>query len=242
MKPRYGSALLGLAAFILGATSLHAEEPGWSSSLKLRGLLSSTSSDQGMSNNVLGNGMQLGAGFGLELGYAMGPGRITGELGYSVQAGDAYLATTSDMRTSGTGVVVDSANSVDSRKNKLEGLTLRLGYEAPFSASLAWRAGLQFGGNKFTHQVLGNVRGTSPAGAFSDSYVYVGSKSATTPSPYAGLTYKFDETSALEFGVMLFNYTSLNYQHVANSKNQSDTVPTKDRMVPTLEVAYVFRF
>ncbi|GLH71684.1 hypothetical protein GETHLI_01860 [Geothrix limicola] len=242
MKPRFGSALMGLAVFILGTASLRAEDPGLSCSLKLRGLVSSTSSDQGMSNGVLGNNLAMGAGFGLELGYALGPGRITGELGYTVQSGDAFLGNTGDMRTYGSGVVIDSANSVDSRKNKVEGLHLRLGYEAPWTGSLSWRAGLQFGGNKFTHQVLGNVNGTSAAGSFSDSYFYVGSKTASTPSPFAGLTYKFDEASSFEFGVLFLSYTSLSYQHVANTQNQFDSVTTSDRIVPNLEIAYVFRF
>jgi len=242
MKPRFGSALLGLAAFILGSTSLRAEDPGLSCSLKLRGLLSSTSSDQGLSNNIIGNNLELGAGFGLELGYAVGTGRITGELGYSVQSGDAFMGSTAGMRTYGTGVVINAATSMESRKNKIEGLNLRLGYEAPFSSSLAWRAGLQFGGNKFTHQVLGNVNGTSSAGAFSDSYFYSGSKSTSAPSPFTGMTYHFDESSSLEFGVLLLQYSSISYQHVANSKNQFDSVPSKDRLVPNLEVAYVFHF
>jgi len=244
MKPRFGSALLGLAVLTLGSTCLKAEEPGLSSALKLRGLLSSSASDRGLSNNIIGNNLQLGGGFGLELGYTVGSGKITGELGYSVQSGDAFLASTGDQATRGTAVVINTGASVDSRKNKLEGLTLRLGYEAPLSGSLSWRAGLQFGGNKFTHQVLGNVSGTvgTPGVAFADSYYYVGSESKSGPSPYAGLTYKFDDSSALEFGVLLLQYSQLNYQHVANSKNQYDSVASNSRILPTLEVGYVFRF
>lgn len=245
MKPRIGSALLGLAVLILGSPRLSAEESGTSCALKLRGLVSSTSSDQGMSNNVIGNNLALGTGFGIELGYGVGPGKITAELGYSVQAGDAYLASTGGMRTNGANVVIDTTTSIDSRKNKLEGMTLRLGWEAPWTQSFSWRAGLQFGGNKFTHQVLGNTYGTvgtAPAVKFADAYTYTGSESKSTPSPYVGVTYKFDDSSSLEFGVLLLNYTSINYQHVANTKNQFDTAPTSSRSVPNLEVAYVFRF
>jgi hypothetical protein len=242
MKSRIGSALLGLAALILASPSLNAEEAGTSCALKLRGLLSSTASDQGMSNNVLGGNLSMGAGFGIEFGYGVGPGKIVGELGYSVQAGDAYMGNFTDMRTYGANVVIDTTTSVDSRKNKLEGMTLRLGWEAPWTQALAWRAGLQFGGNKFTHQALGNTYGTSASGKFADSYTYTGSKSTSSPSPYIGLTYKFDESSAFEFGILLQQYTALDYQHVANTKNQFDSVATKDRTVPNFEIAYVFRF
>jgi hypothetical protein len=231
-----------LAALILGSPSLSAEEAGSSCALKLRGLVSSTASDQGMSNNILGSNLAVGAGFGIEFGYGVGPGKIVGELGYSVQAGDAYMGDLTNMRTYGVNVVVDTVNSVDSRKNKLEGMTLRLGWEAPWTQALSWRAGLQFGGNKFTHQALGNIYGTSASGKFTDSYTYTGSKSTSAPSPYLGLTYKFDESSAFEFGVLLQQYSALDYQHVANTKNQFDSVATNDRTVANLEIAYVFRF
>lgn len=240
MTPRFGTALMGLAAILLGGLHLRAEDPTLSSALKIRGLVSSTASNQGLNNSVLGHNLATGAGFGIELGYTLGTGKVTGELGYSFIAGDALLGSTADMAVKGDSVKVVSF--VDSRKNKLEGLTLRLGYEAPLSGNLSWRAGLQFGGNKFTHQVLGNVNGTHATGSFADAYSYVGSKTASVPSPFAGLTYAFDEASALEFGVTLLQYTSVSYQHVINTKNQLDSAPTQTRMLPTLEVAYVFRF
>lgn len=240
MTPRIGSALVSLAAVLLAGTGLKAEDTGLSTAFKVRALVGSTASDRGLANEVLGHNLATGAGFGLELGYGLGKGKITGELGYTFISGDARQGNPSDMATSGTNVTVSSW--VDSRKNKMEGLHLRVGYEAPLSDNLSWRAGLQFGGNKYSHQVLGNINGTSGAGKFADAYTYVGSKSSMTPSPYGGLTYAFDRESALEFGVSLLQYSSINYQHVINTKNQLDTAPTTNRVLPAFEVAYVFRF
>lgn len=243
MRARTNLARCCLAAFAVGALTLRAEESSFSTAFKIRGELSSNASSQGMTNNVLGQGLELGAGFGLELGYKLGVGKITGELGYSVQTGDEFLSNTSGLPVSSSTVKVNPVTSIESRKNKVEGMMFRLGYEAPWTESVAWRAGIQIGGNTFTHQVIGNTYGTvNGPTAFSDSYYFVGSKSTYTPSPYGGVTINFDEQSALEVGVIFLQYTALNYQHVANSNNSMDMVLEKKRIVPNLEVAYVFRF
>lgn len=241
------------AALALGTLGLQAQETGISTAFKLRGLLSSTAKDHGLTNGVFGHGISLGYGMGLEVGWGIGPGRITGEVGYSVTTGDAFLAEVAKLPIHGTGVAVTAGNSFESRKNKLDGLLLRVGYEAPLAENLTWRAGLQFGGTKFTHQVVGNINGTVgadpdavppvPGTPFHDSYWHVGTKTSMTPSPYGGVTYSFDANSSLEIGLLLLQYKALDYRHVVNSAtNQFDTVGEKKRSVPTLEIAYVFRF
>lgn len=242
MKPNLGSALLGLAVSLVAPLALKAGDTGPEFGFKLRALVSAPASDTGLANNTFSGSIGFGVGFGVQAGWQVGKGKVVGELGYSVQPGDEYLANTAGQPINGGGTI-NAGTSIESRKNKLEGMLLRVGYEGPWTESLNWRAGLQFGGNKFTHQVLGNVNGTGSDGAFSDSYHYVGSKSSMAPSPYVGGTWKFDESSALEFGVLLLQYSDLNYQHVANSStNQFDTVPSRNRMEANLEVAYLFRF
>jgi len=232
------------AALAFGTLGLQAQDAGISTAFKIRGLLSRTSKDQGMTNGVFGHGLELGYGFGFEAGYDLGAGKITGELGYSVASGDAYLGDLSQMQRSTSDTVINSSKSFESRKNKIDGLTFRLGYEAPLTTELSWRAGLQIGGTKFTHQVIGNINGTSGATSapFSEAYVYVGRSNKLAPSPFGGLTYAFDTTSSLEVGVLLLQYTSLDYHHVANTNSRFDTVDEKKRVVPNFEFAYVFRF
>ena len=230
----------GLVVCALGGCALRAEQPGLDLAFKLHTLLSKTSTDQNMSNEVLGHGLELGGGFGVELGYRAGRTRYSAELGYAFQTGNEVLADTSGMPVQG-GQVINQATSMESRKNKVEGMMLRLGVEQPWNQTWSWRAGLQFGGNTFTHQVIGNINGVGKTG-FADSYFYVGSKSSLTPSPFAGVTLAINEDSALEMGVLLQQYTSLNYQHVANTSNQFDTVAQNKRVVPTLEITYAFRF
>jgi len=241
MKARTNLARCCLVACALGTIGLQAQDSPFSTAFKFRALLSSSSSDQGLTNDVIGSHIELGGAFGLEVGYALGQGKVTGELGYTFMTGDQQLADTSGMATSSSTVTIGSG-SLESRKNKIEGMHLRLGYEAPCTDTLSWRAGLQFGGNTFTNQVLGNISGTGPKGAYADSYYFVGSKSNLAPSPYCGMTVKFDEASALEFGVLFMQYTAISYQHVANTNNQFDSLASKNKVLPNLEVAYVFRF
>jgi hypothetical protein len=242
MKSRFGTALWGLAVCVLGTSVLKAEDPGVAFAFKLRAQIAHPGKEDGMTNGVFGRGLELGPAFGLEGSYPLGSGRISAELGYSVMTGDESLADLSGMEKSGAGVTINAGTSVESRKNKMDGMMLRLGYEAPLSGKLAWRAGLQFGGNKFTHQILGNINGTDAGGAFHDNYYRVATKSSMVPSPYGGLTYSFNESSALEFGVLLLNYSALSYHHVADTNNSADTMPSKSKLLPAFEAAYVFRF
>lgn len=227
-----------LVALAAGACTLQAQESAFGAGLKLRGLISSPTS-QGMKNDAFSNGMTFGGGFGLEGTYAVGSGKLAAELGYMFQSGNEFLSTGSV--TAASGATID-ATSIESRKNKLEGVYLRLGYQGPISSGLSWYAGLQFGGQTFKQQVLGTVTGTNGGGAYTDSYVYVSQKTSFTPSPYGGVSIDFDESGSLQVGVMLLQFTSLNYQHVAGASTNMDTVPTTNRIQPTLEVAYAFHF
>jgi hypothetical protein len=239
MKSRFGSALWGLAVCILGTSALHAGDQDLTTAFKLHGNFSSPSSNQGLTSNVIGDKIALGLGCGFELGYKVGDGRITGELGYAFQSGDQFLANTSDMAINGAKVTIDP-KSIESRKNKIEGLLVRIGYEAPLQEDLSWRAGLQFGGNTFKTQVIGNTY--TSASTTPDSYWYVGQKTASTPSPFAGLSWKIDSNSSVEVNAVFLSYTSIDYKHVANTNNSTDTQVTTNRFLPQLEVAYVFRF
>lgn len=242
MKSRIGTALWGLAVCALGTSALRAEDPAVEFAFKLRAQISHPSKDDGMTNGIFGHSLELGPAFGLAASYPLGPGRISAELGYAVQTGDEYLADLSGMQRL-QGTTIDPATSLESRKNKLDGMTLRIGYEAPWTGAWSWRAGLQFGGNKFTHQVIGNINGTNGDGAYADSYYFTGTKSSMTPSPYGGVTLNINDSSALELGVLLLSYKALDYQHVAGTAPlELYTLDSKSRLIPNLEVAYSFRF
>ena len=69
-------------------------------------------------------------------------------------------------------------------------------------------------------------------------------------SPFAGISYRLSETSAVEFNVLVLNYTAIKYMHVAgqnvdasgHSITTLDYTTNQSRMVPHLELGYSFRF
>ncbi|HJV48691.1 MAG TPA: hypothetical protein VJ549_05400 [Geothrix sp.] len=199
-------------------------------------------------------------GMGFEVGYSHPLGRFSAELGYLYKPGDEYRY---DTWSTAAGKTVDPRYSADARKNSLDGTTLRLGYERDPKAEWTWGAGLQFNFTRFKHQVMGTVSdGYSsqndpydprPAGAvaatYLDTYNGTPTKSALGVSPYAGIHYRIDESSGLEANVLLLNYTSANYVHVAGTvadttggHTAADSLDTRSRFVPHIEIAYVFRF
>jgi len=242
MKARTKLARCCLVACAFGALALHAQDSAISTAFKIRGLFSKPGTDQGLTNNVIGRNLELGLGFGLEVGLQVGPGKITAEAGYDFLTGDQYLADTSGMAKVDGTTTIDPTKSVESRKNKVEGMLVRFGYEAPVNDALTWRAGIQIGGNIYTHQVIGNIVGTDGAAKYADTYWYNGTKSNYMPSPYGALNFKIDDTSSIEVGLLLLQYKALNYQHVANTSNASDTIVQSNKILPNIEVAYVFHF
>lgn len=236
MTPRIGSALVGLAAVLLAGTSLRAEDTGLSTAFKVRGALQLSSPKDGLTNRTLG--------FGLEAGLPAHGGKWIAELGFSYKGGYIYRQDPA-LIGRGNGVTLADAGgniNVETRKNKLEGITLRVGFEAPVNETLSWRAGLQLGGSKFTHQVIGQSVGTANGTAFKTPYYSVSSENSLVPSPYAGITWALDKTSAVEVGVLLHSFKARDYKHVAGPTTAKDTIATPGRLLPHLEAAYVFRF
>ncbi len=201
-------------------------------------------------------------GMGFEVGYTHPLGRFSAELGYMYKSGQEYLDNAAVIATV-PGKSLDPRYSADARKNSLEGTTLRLGYERDPKAEWTWSAGLQLNVTRFRHQVAGTVSdgyssqndpyNPKPAGAvaatYLDTYNGTPTKSSLGLSPYAGFHYRIDESSGLEFNVLLLNYTSTNYVHVAGTvadttggHTDRDSLTTKSRFTPHIEFAYVFRF
>ncbi|WLT30432.1 hypothetical protein [Geothrix sp. PMB-07] len=205
-------------------------------------------------------------GMGFEVGYTHPLGRFSAELGYMYKSGQEYRDDVTAMATA-SGKKIDPRYSADARKNSLDGTTLRLGYERDPKAEWTWGAGLQLNFSRFKHQYAGTVSdgyssqndpihdsaGNRPADAMSATYMdtYNGTptKSALGVSPYAGFHYRIDESSGLECNVLLLNYTSTNYVHVAGTvadttggHTDRDSLATKSRFTPHIEFAYVFRF
>ena len=249
---------VALALTLASACSgLKAEEPGLTIGFKLRGDLQVSHLQDGLGSKVLA--------MGLEASLPFGPGKLYGELGYQFKTGQQALADLGTMDRATSSTVINPAFSINSEKNKLEGMLLRLGYGAALATTWEWKAGLQLGGAKFTNQAIGFVTdGTIDAGgnlnnaSYLDTFATTNSKTTLAISPFAGVVHHLDAYSSLEFGLLLLNYKTFLYNHVAGTEatnpanpdpayvwgghDAQDTYVQKNRLTPHFEVAYVFHF
>jgi hypothetical protein len=231
LHSRTGAALIVVAlAFGLPAK---AEEPEFDVNLKVRG---------GVQMETLKDHLGVGLlGFGFEFGWnADAVNRWTAEAGYIYKPGSQYLL---DVRTQpvAQGMTVDPASSVDSRKNSVQGITLRLAYERAFQG-WSFKAGLMMSRIQFRQEYIGDVADAD--GTYDDTYNGVVENSAFHLSPFAGVRIPTLTGQSLEATVLLMGYTAADYVHVAGAPGVTslDHVTTSKRTIPHLELAYSFQF
>ncbi|HJV21157.1 MAG TPA: hypothetical protein VJ570_00615 [Holophagaceae bacterium] len=215
-----------------------AQEVGFGSAFKVRAGVGLGTAKDGLNRRTLG--------LGFEVSYGLPVGRMGLELGYQYKPGTQYLTDLSTMPVA-PGMTVDATQSVDSRKNQLDGVMARLGFErrlgeGPFSL----RLGAQVGGTKFRQEYIGDVtNGTT----YEDTYNGIVSHNKLAVSPFVGVAYELDKEQTLEVNVVGLNYTAAHYVHVAgtvpggNGGNTAwDYVRTEKRTQPHIEFCYVLRF
>ena len=257
MRLAKGLTLGCCLAATLAAPALCADEPGVGFAFKMRGALQVGALKDGLGSKILG--------MGLETTFPIGTGSLSCELGYQYKSGNQNLADLGAMNLASTGTAINPAFSVHSEKNKLEGALLRLGYGAALCPTWDWKAGLQLGGAKFSNQAIGYItdgsidsNGNIVGASYLDTFAKANSKTSLAISPFANLVYHLDADSAFEFGVLLLNYKTFIYNHVAGSAvtDPGNPDPTyvwgghsgqysyiqKNRLVPHFELAYVFHF
>lgn len=233
MKLNARTAAALCAAALTFALPARAEDPEIDVNLKMRaGVQMETIKDN------LGVGL---LGFGFEVGWnADARNRWTAEAGYLYKPGSQYLLDpTAQPVVAGKEVKADV--SVDSRKNSVQGITLRLGYERAFEG-WSFKAGLMLSKLQFRQEYLGDV--ADDAFSYEDTYNGVLQKSEFQVSPFAGVKIPTFTGQSLEVTVLALGYTAADYVHVAGAPvmNSLDHVTTTKRVLPHLEVAYGFQF
>ena len=231
-----GFGWVGVAA--LTTTMATAQDAGFNAALKLRAGYGLSGQADNLSRNTFG--------LGFDFGYTTNQGRFGAEICYQYKPGNQYLLDLSTMPKA-PGVTMDPAQSVDSRKNQVGGLALRLSFERPILASAwSWRAGIQVGGSKYRQEYIGDVTNGS---SYEDTYNGTLTKTTLPISPFVGIGLAIDPEQALEFNLVSLGYTSVDYVHVAGTvpgsfggNTAQDTVATHRRSVPQLEFTYVLRF
>jgi len=202
-------------------------------------------------------------GFGLNVGYGIGVGRVGLELGYFYKTGDNYITQADASKLPAGQLPMNPDKSVEDKRNQLAGFSVRASFSRSFAENLRWQAGLQFGGG-FKHQYVGDSQSTpwdtaSGDTAWRDFYTGVPVEGGLNPSPYGGVTWKVDKDSSVEFNLVLLNYKSIEYHHYIGTASLYDTgdpgrrsslgaifpqdsLEKRSRLLPHAEIAYVFHF
>jgi len=245
----------GLVACLCGPLAqLQAQEAGFSKEFKFR--LGYTQSPKDHLRAPY-------TGFGLNLGYGIGVGRLGLELGYFYKTGDNYFAKPDDSALTASQLPMNSAKSVEDKRNQLAGFSVRTTFNRKLAENWRWQAGVQFGGT-FKHQYVGDTQSTpwdagTGAAGWRDFYIGTPTKGGLNPTPFGGVTWKADKDSSVELNLVLLNYQAIEYHHFAGTGTAyttgasgpysttgtafpKDTLEKKSRMVPHLEIAYVFHF
>ncbi len=238
---------------------LQAEEPFFTKDLKVRMGYAPSTQDQ------LNNATQ---GFGLNLGFGTTLGRLGVEFGYSNKSGDQFQKPVFTTVPGGLSPVADAAKIGDSRRNSVEGFSVRVSLQREINAAWRWQAGLMLGGTRFKHEYVGDVSSVDWNGANEHSWrdFYHGTpvESGLSVSPYAGVSVKLSSRSSFEINALLFNYKALDYIHKPGTGTYAfhdehpdehttgrlglvnrfpmDTLEKKSRIQPHIEFAYVFHF
>jgi len=245
----------GVALCLIGAVHpLQSQETGFSKEFKFR--LGYTPSPKDHLRGPY-------TGFGLNLGYGIGVGRLGVELGYIYKTGDTYI-TQPDASAIPVGQLpMNPAKSVEDKRNQLAGFTVRASFSRKLAEDWRWQAGVQFGG-QFKHQYVGDTQSTpwdaaSGTTAWRDFYLGVPVQGGLNPTPFLGASWRLDKDSSLELNLVLLNYKAIEYHHYAGTGASytpgasgafaptgtafpMDALEAKTRLVPHAEIAYVFHF
>ncbi len=251
----FGRGLL-VAAAVFGTAQ--AQETGFTKELKVRTAWSPQSMDHLRQSSL---------GLGLNFGYGMSFGTLGLEVGYYYKTGDIYIEPVAGAAPY-TLDPVDLAKSGDSRRNQLDGFSVRLSFARPFNPDWGWQAGVMLGGTRFKHEYFGDVSGVNWTGdnyaSWRDTYSGTPSEGGIKVSPYVGVSWKISPHSNLELNVMALSYTALNYLHQPGTGTYAwdvdpdsdpaagriaphnafpgDTLTKTTRFVPHFEFGYVFHF
>ncbi len=139
-----------------------------------------------------------------------GQSAIFGELGYMTMNGDNKTMEFGAAGTQFPGGLVQASTSADTRRNSLNGFTLRGGFRSPLVWGWNYQAGLTFDSLKYTQEALGQLVGTGPGG-INESIAAKPTENKLNVGAFAGLHRPFGESFSFEVNVSTVGYSSVNY-------------------------------
>jgi len=206
------------------AAPLSAQEKGFVATGKVRAGVTSGDVQKDMQANKI-------TGMGIELAYGLG-GRASlfGELAYLNFASTDYWNTLPATAT--------VATSVDLRKNRLDGFTLRGGYRSGFGfQGLSWQAGLALDRFKSRQEVSGQI----VIGTTTEGLAATPESTKINVGGFGGIHWAVGENFSLEANLVSVGYSRVNWVPSSYSGTTA-AAETKARRGLVLEVAFGFKF
>jgi hypothetical protein len=231
--------LIGTALALCGAfANAQEQSDGFFAGLKLRGAVQA----DWRKDNL----MPVYTGFGIECGYQFAWGRLSAEAGFLYKAGRQYKDDLTKMKFDNN-VGYNPEWSVDSRKNQVDGVVLRLAYEKPLNG-FSVRGGIQLGSLKFRQEYIADVTDDEN---YEDTYNGVIDKGNMSISPFVGISFPFLTHHFIELNVVALNYKAINYVHIGgtvldwgaqNTQTGKDYIAESTTFTPHIELTFGFRF
>lgn len=209
-----------LTSALLVSGVLSAAEPGSNLSFKLRAQAGLETTD----------GVRNGFGVGLNYAIPVATGAFNVEVGYQYYAGKQFRQP-----VAGNTFGYTDTNSVDSRKDSIQGLAARIAYSQKINSDWTWQVGAAIAGLKDHHESIASFNGNGNWDVAVDT-------SAVSFSPYAGVRYDLDEIGALEFNVLIANYKAGTVEPSLSAAAVTPVFGTKTVTKPKFEIGYVFKF
>ncbi len=231
------------ALVVLGSSFLLAQDNGVGFELKLRAASALTAQDN-LNTSAFG--------MGLNMRYAFGESALNAELGYFYKPGRQFLAPY--LAPAAGKPAAYPGYSVDSRKNSLNEVNVRLSYEKVLEKNWSAQFGVKIGQAKFRQEYIADIADSTGGAVYEDNYNGTPTKSALSLSPFVGFVYHLNQDSAFEFNIVSQGYTAINFCHTpgatllntpkpgVNGVYAGDRLEENTRTSLHYEIGYVFRF
>ena len=224
MNQRFFKLWMVLAMTASTAASLSAQGRGLTASGKVRAGVASGDLQQDLRANKM-------TGMGIELTYTLGErSAVFGEVAYVNFASTDYWNPLPAAAT--------VATSVDLRKNRLDGFTLRGGYRAGFgSMGLSWQAGLAVDRLKSRQEVSGQI----VIGATTEGLAATPESTKVNVGGFGGIHWAIGENFSVEANLVSVGYSQVNWVPSSYSGTTA-AAETKSHRGVVFEVAFGFTF
>jgi len=157
--------------------------------------------------------------------------------------GSGYTLNGTFVNQTASTLGITMANSVDVRRDVVEGYGLAFGYRGPLMGDFSWQAGLSLDSFKSTQEVTGAITVNTgvPASTTREGLSYTPSKTGVKPGAFVGAQWTVSPNFYVESNLAFVSFKQINYLPTAYTGAAAST-ETKNVNKVLLEVNAGFRF